>query len=107
MTDASTRHMRLPDRDYYALVNAVTSRVSADAHRREVVDQDGLRREFERILGPLYEQLEAAERAAVAGGEAIKWLTATYPKVMDRMPRALFRALHEADTPYPAKRGKA
>ena len=50
-----------------------------------------------RRLYDLEEQLEAAQRQAFAGAEALQWVAATYPKVIDRMPRALFRALREAD----------
>ena len=55
-------------------------------------------------IDSIEEQFETAQRQAFVGAEALQWVAATYPKVIDRMPRALMRALREADAPYPASR---
>ena len=52
---------RLTDEMFYALVNGVTSRMRTIQDRCEFVDQEGLRQEYERILSPLFEQLETAQ----------------------------------------------
>jgi uncharacterized coiled-coil DUF342 family protein len=62
MPEERSPHSSLTDEMFFALVNAVTSRFQTIGDSRKVVDQDGLRREYERILRGLFEQLEAYER---------------------------------------------
>lgn len=57
-------HSGLSDKDYHALVNAVTSRFDCDRVGRGLVDREGLRAEFDAILGGLLEQFGVLHEAA-------------------------------------------
>lgn len=51
----------------------------------------------------LVEQNESYVRLLEAADAAWKWLGKEYPNVVEAMPPKLYRAVHDARVPYPAK----
>lgn len=99
---------RLSDADYYALVNAVTSRFDCDRVGRGIVDREGMRSEFDRVLSGLFEQYgELQEYADELERERDTWKeraeAASVDEAHDRAERlqeqleAAQRRIHDLD----------